>query len=213
MQSRSPTTASASSAKPVDRLVELNSDGSMKTAGAILEGMQMKVGSCVRRRKDKMECEILAIDTGVKLKSLERSEQKSPRARDRRAYVLQSLGRFCKRTNKDGGSLNSEVWDELIAARQEVADRAIEEALKTADADENGPKKNKATRASSKHDFMAPPILTVNYKGHAFRAFTCRSLYRMVMLAASMAGDDEDEMALFIELDLLESFHPMKKGA
>eukprot|EP00439_Symbiodinium_sp_Y106_P005455 s3867_g1.t1 len=188
MQSRSPTTASASSAKPVDRLVELNSDGSMKTAGAILEGMQMKVGSCVRRRKDKMECEILAIDTGVKLKSLER-------------------------TNKDGGSLNSEVWDELIAARQEVADRAIEEALKTADADENGPKKNKATRASSKHDFMAPPILTVNYKGHAFRAFTCRSLYRMVMLAASMAGDDEDEMALFIELDLLESFHPMKKGA
>ena len=35
----------------------------------------------------------------------------------------------------------------------------------------------------------------------------------MVMLAASMAGDDEDEMALFIELDLLESFHPMKKGA
>ena len=73
------------------------------------------------------------------------------------------------RANKDGGSLNSEVWDELIAARQEVADRAIEEALKTADADENGPKKNKATRASSKHDFMAPPILTVNYKGHAFR--------------------------------------------
>ena len=65
-----PTTASASSAKPVDRLVELNSDGSMKTPGAILEGMQMKVGSCVRRRKDKMECEILAIDTGVKLKSL-----------------------------------------------------------------------------------------------------------------------------------------------
>lgn len=45
------------------------------------------------------------------------------------------------------------------------------------------------------------------------QAFTCRSLYRMVMLAASMAGDDEDEMALFIELDLLESFHPMKKGA
>ena len=73
------------------------------------------------------------------------------------------------RANKDGGSLNSEVWDELIAARQEVADRAIEEALKTDDADENGPKKNKATRASSKHDFMAPPILTVNYKGHAFR--------------------------------------------
>lgn len=45
------------------------------------------------------------------------------------------------------------------------------------------------------------------------QAFTRRSLYRMVMLAASMAGDDEDEMALFIELDLLESFHPMKKGA
>ena len=65
-----PTTASASFAKPVDRLVELNSDGSMKTPRAILEGMQMKVGSCVRRRKDKMECEILAIDTGVKLKSL-----------------------------------------------------------------------------------------------------------------------------------------------
>ena len=41
--------------------------------------------------------------------------------------------------------------------------------LKTDDADENAPKKNKATRASSKHDFMAPPILTVNYKGHAFR--------------------------------------------
>ena len=63
-------TASASTAKPVDRLVELNADGSMKTPGAILEAMNMKVGSCVRRRKDKMECEILAIDHAVKLKSL-----------------------------------------------------------------------------------------------------------------------------------------------
>eukprot|EP00439_Symbiodinium_sp_Y106_P005757 s3129_g1.t1 len=62
--------ASASSGKAAARLVELNSDGSMKSPGAILEGMNIIVGSCVRRRKDKMECEILAIDTSVKLKSL-----------------------------------------------------------------------------------------------------------------------------------------------
>eukprot|EP00439_Symbiodinium_sp_Y106_P022471 s5144_g2.t1 len=62
--------ASASPGKSADRLVELNPDGSMKTPGAILEGMNIIVGSCVRRRKDKMECEVLAIDNSVKLKSL-----------------------------------------------------------------------------------------------------------------------------------------------
>ena len=47
------------------------------------------------------------------------------------------------------------------------------------------------------------------------QAFTghFRHFGRMVILSASMAGDDEEEMALFVELDLLESFHPMKRGA
>ena len=74
------------------------------------------------------------------------------------------------RANKDGGSLNSEVWAELIAARQEVANQAIEEAFKTEDHDQEPVhKKTKALRASSKHDFLAPPMLTMHYKGHAFR--------------------------------------------
>ncbi|CAE7196949.1 unnamed protein product [Symbiodinium sp. CCMP2456] len=464
--------ASASTAKPVDRLVELNADGSLKTPGAILEAMNMKVGSCIRRRKDKMECEILAIDHAVKLKSewlvftrkaevhgiedlvpfgprsvhpefataktiamihmeihalvdthdmhdtmaklklhirptkllaktavakgklmlvpfsskvLSRSSSEPMQGgvevtlkkgcQDRRFYIAASnvmpkaseeapddlvgflspfflvqtvedetkanmtmvlsgtkqsdvripmlknsvaltagqellvhkekaarqedpleaasperyldskYGLRCKtwvpkqkevndgtflalskwdrqcilaftdraldlRANKDGGSLNSEVWAELIAARQEVANDAIEEAFKTEDHEqEKGHKKAKVLRASSKHDFMAPPILTVHYKGHAFRvlyeglggntlwveakeakvkkaakspkkrrqlhkAFTghFRHFGRMVILSASMAGDDEEEMALFVELDLLESFHPMKRG-
>ena len=70
--------------------------------------------------------------------------------------------------NKDGGSLNSEVWAELLQARQDVADKAIEEAHKTEDQDEARKKKHKV-RASSKHDFMAPPILTVQYKDYSFR--------------------------------------------
>ena len=74
------------------------------------------------------------------------------------------------RANKDGGSLNSEVWGELLAARQEVADKAIQEAFKTEGQEEPGHKKHKAIiRAQSKHDFMAPPILTVQYQGHTFR--------------------------------------------
>ena len=60
------------------------------------------------------------------------------------------------RANKDGGSLNSEVWDELIAARQEVADRAIEEALKTDDADENGPKKKQSNEGLFQTRFHGP---------------------------------------------------------
>ena len=69
--------ASESAGKSTDRLVEPNSDKSMKISGTILEGMNMKVGSFVRRSKDKVECEILAINTGVKLKS-RRSGSESP---------------------------------------------------------------------------------------------------------------------------------------
>ena len=73
------------------------------------------------------------------------------------------------RKDKDGGSLNSEVWAQLIEARQDVADKAIQEALKMENTEETPTKKQKAVRAGSKHDFMAPPILTVHYQGHSFR--------------------------------------------
>ncbi|OLQ12908.1 hypothetical protein AK812_SmicGene3098 [Symbiodinium microadriaticum] len=74
------------------------------------------------------------------------------------------------RANIDGGSLNSEVWAELLQARQDVDNKAIEEAFKAEDQHEPGNKKHWAVSAFSKHDFMAPPVLTAQYKGHSFRA-------------------------------------------
>ena len=89
---------------------------------------------------------------------------------DRQAVLALTGKALDLRKNRDGGSLNSDVWDGLLAARQEVADKAIEEAFQTEDHEAPAGKKRKAvTRASSKHDFMAPPILTLQFRGYSFR--------------------------------------------
>ena len=62
--------AAESGGKPADRLIELNPDGSMKQPGEILESMSIKAGTFVRRKKDKVECEVLHVDHAVKLKNL-----------------------------------------------------------------------------------------------------------------------------------------------
>ena len=62
--------AAESGGKAADRLVELNPDGSMKQPGEILEAMSIKPGTFVRRKKNKVECEVLHVHDAVKLKNL-----------------------------------------------------------------------------------------------------------------------------------------------
>ncbi|CAE7556444.1 unnamed protein product [Symbiodinium sp. CCMP2592] len=77
------------------------------------------------------------------------------------------------RPGKASGSLNIDIWDEMIRARQDKANQLLQEALNTEEdaATENKRKSKKpqVVKARSKHALVLPLKFTISVQGHEFQ--------------------------------------------
>ena len=76
-----------------------------------------------------------------------------------------------KAKSAESGSLDCELWDDLIKSRQEAANMVLTEAKNTDEGGEEGGKKKKAKlqRATSKSMLLLPETIEVTCRGYQLR--------------------------------------------
>ena len=91
-----------------------------------------------------------------------------------RALVRTLTGKSLElRSGKDGGSLNIDMWDDMISARQQKANELLQQALNVEEDEATEKKKPckkvQAVRSLSKHALALPQKFTISVQGHEFQ--------------------------------------------
>ena len=91
-----------------------------------------------------------------------------------RALVRTLTGKSLElRSGKDGGSLNIDMWDDMISARQQKANELLQQALNVEEDEATEKKKPckkvQAVKALSKHALVLPQKFTISVQGHEFQ--------------------------------------------